>query len=239
MKLNDFTLRFLATVFCVVFLVGCNEKQDSTTGNYPPDSSQDKWGQFALVVIGTQNYFWNDSLAEQFPDFPKNISELLKFCRAEGIDIIHLRARFDPDMSNWPSCYKLAGKIPCVKGTEEEKAEPFARELPGETVIYKHSFDGFLDTGLADYLDKHNKKHLLVAGLDSGVCVLSTCFTAFQKGYLLTLLEDCCAGEINGYKFVTQYYNGFLFETIRFENIDDNYASWMERLDRLESVSKR
>lgn len=221
-----------------IFLASCSEKPDDPTGHMRPDPPQGKWGQFALLVIDIQNYFWNDELSGDFPDFPQNISALLSFCRSEGIDIIHLRARFEPDMSDWPSYFKLRGKIPCIRGTSGEAVRSFAQEAPGETVIYKHSLDGFLDTDLSDYLEQHHKKHLLIAGTDTGICVISTCFSAFQKGYLLTLLEDCCAGEINSHRFITRSYNGFIFETLSFKNIVENYSFWMERLKTLESIEK-
>jgi nicotinamidase-related amidase len=238
MKPKKLTLLSVIVMVSVALLSGCSGKNDGPAGLDRPASPQRKWGPFALLVIDIQNVFWNDQLAGDFPDFPENVSALLNFCRSEGLDIIHLRARFDPDMSDWPSFYKLRGKIPCVKGSPGEAVNPFAQEAPGETVIYKHSFDGFLDTGLSDYLEKHNKKHLFIAGTDTGVCVITTCFSAFQKGYLLTLLEDCCAGEITSHKFITRNYNGFIFETLSFKNIEDNYPLWMERLNRLAAIEK-
>lgn len=228
----------MISILSVLFLLCCNEKKYGATECYSSDSAQNKWGRFALLVIDIQNVFWNDELAGDFPDFPRNISALLNFCRSEGIDIIHLRARFDPNMSDWPSYFKLRGRVPCIKGTQEEGVQPFAQEAPGETVIYKHSFDGFLDTGLSDFLRQQHKKQLLIAGTDTGICIITTCFSAFQKGYLVTLLEDCCAGKVDSHKFITRDYNGFIFETISFKNIADNYPFWMERLNRLEAIEK-
>lgn len=239
MRSTTIKLVSMIAVAIAVFLFSCSGKMGDPAENMRPDPPQKKWGQFALLVIDVQNYFWNDDLAVDFPDFPRNISALLSFCRSEGIDVIHLRARFEPDMSDWPSYFKLRGKIPCIKGTPGETVWPFAQEAPGEPVIYKHSFDGFLDTGLSDYLEQHNKKYLLIAGTDTGVCVISTCFSAFQKGYLLTLLEDCCAGEINAHRFITRSYNGFIFETLSFKDIAGHYDSWMERLKTLESIEKK
>ncbi len=223
----------------VVLLLFFTKPGQTAEAQTPADSAADKWAPFALLVIDIQHYFWNDMLARDFPDFPENIKGLLDLCRSEGIDIIHLRARFEPDMSDWPSYFKLQGKIPCVRGTPGEIVQPFAKEKPGEKIIYKHSFDGFLDTALADYLRQNNKQHLLVAGVDTGVCVITTCFSAFQRGFLLTLLEDCCAGEINAHRFITQSYNGFIFESIGFKEIPSNYSVWLIRLNRLKSIEKR
>lgn len=227
------------TILCATFLFCGASRQPLAAEDRNPAEPPEKWDQFALLVIDIQHFFWNEKMSEDFADFPKNISSLLDFCRSEGIEVIHLRARFSPDMSDWPSFYKLRGKVPCIKGSEEEKVRDFARETPGETVIYKHSFDGFLDTDLDEYLKTHHKKHLLVAGISTGVCVINTCFSAFQKGYLLTLLEDCCAGQVYSHRFITQSYNHFIFETAGYRDIPDRYDAWVKKLDRLAVIEKK
>ncbi|GAG34847.1 unnamed protein product [marine sediment metagenome] len=75
------------------------------------------WDHFALLLIDVQQDFWTERLAESFPDFPANIARLLTLCRSEGIEIVHLRASFKADMSDWMPRYKLRGRIPCVQGT--------------------------------------------------------------------------------------------------------------------------
>ena len=35
--------------------------------------------------------------------------------------------------------------------------EDWAKELPGEKVFHKHTFDAFLNTGLAEYLHQQGK----------------------------------------------------------------------------------
>jgi nicotinamidase-related amidase len=65
-----------------------------------PDESA-YWEQFALLLIDVQRDFWPEQMAECFPHFPANVARLLKLCRAEGIEVVHLRADFKPDMSDW------------------------------------------------------------------------------------------------------------------------------------------
>ena len=57
------------------------------------------WGQFAVLLIDVQKDFWGEKTVERFPHFPSNVTRLLKLCRSEGIEVIHLRARFSPDMA--------------------------------------------------------------------------------------------------------------------------------------------
>src|SRR5436190_2148363 len=98
---------------------------------------QPDWTPFALLLIDVQRDFWPDETAQDFPKFPAQVANLLTFCRAEGIDVIHVRSHFNPDMSDWMLRYKLRGRIPCIDGTPGVEILPFALDIPGETVIIK------------------------------------------------------------------------------------------------------
>ena len=112
------------------------------------------WAPFALLLIDAQRDFWPEEMASSFPNFPANIARLLELCRIEGIEIVHLRAIFKPDMSDWMLKYKLRGSIPCVQGTPGVETLPFARERTGETVIVKQTFDGFFNRSCCGTCDR-------------------------------------------------------------------------------------
>jgi nicotinamidase-related amidase len=94
--------------------------------------TQRDWRLFALLLIDVQRDFWSEPMARSFPHFPTNIARLLTLCRAEDIEIVHLRASFKPDMSDWMARYELRGRIPCVQGTAGVEALPFALDEPSE-----------------------------------------------------------------------------------------------------------
>jgi ureidoacrylate peracid hydrolase len=106
-------------------------------------NTQHNWDQFALLLIDVQRDFWSERTAQVHPNFAANIATLLTFCRSEGIEVVHLRASFKADTSDWMPRYRLRGGIPCVQGTAGEEPAPFAVEKPGETIILKQTFDGF------------------------------------------------------------------------------------------------
>ena len=143
------------------------------------------WDAFALVLIDVQRDFWKDRMSQELSAYEKNVAQLLHLCRHEGIDVVHLRARFQSDESDWMVRYKSLGRIPCIEGTPGVEVFPFATEQAGEFVIYKQSFDGFHKPALPAFLEKHGKRYLLVAGLVTSVCVLLTAATAAQQGYLV------------------------------------------------------
>ena len=100
------------------------------------------WGLFALLAIDVQQDFWGESNQKNFPRFPSNLARLLSWSRGQGLEVVHLRAGFRPDRSDWMVRYRLFGRIPCVEGTPGITTLHFAAEQPGEAVFLKQSFDG-------------------------------------------------------------------------------------------------
>jgi len=101
------------------------------------------WDSFALLLIDVQQDFWAEGMSQKLPGYEQNVSRSLDLCRNEGIDIVHVRARFQPDKSDWMMKYRLLERcIPCVAGTPGVEILPSAAAETGEFVIYKQSFDG-------------------------------------------------------------------------------------------------
>lgn len=190
------------------------------------------WNAFALLLIDVQYDFWSMDVAEHFPRFPTRITRLLRFCRAEGLDVIHLRARFAPDGSDWMPRYTLRGRTPCVAGTPGADVLPFAVEAPGETVIVKQTFDGFLTPELLPTLQQRGKRFLLTAGLVTSTCVLLTTASAAQRGFLTAVVEDCTADSPTAHDHTLNSY-GFVFDRTPVKAIPDHYDAWTAALDRL------
>lgn len=191
------------------------------------------WSPFVLLLIDVQADFWEPETAAAFPDFPHNVERLLALCRRAGLDIVHLRASFQPDRSDWMARYRLLGKIPCVAGTAGADVLPCAQALPEEPIIEKQTFDGFLQPALPDYLEKNGKRFVLVAGIESSVCVLLTAMAATQRGYLTALIADCCADNQPAHEHTLRNYR-FAFDTVGYADILGRYGQWCDELSRLE-----
>jgi nicotinamidase-related amidase len=193
------------------------------------------WSQFALLLIDLQGDFWSDKTVQHFPDFPTNVARLLDFCRAEGLEIVHLRAEFEPDMSDWMVRYKLQGRIPCVRGTAGVEVLPFALPEPGETVIVKRAFDGFHNPELMQYLRSREKRFVLTAGLVTSVCVLFTTVSAAQRGFLAAVVEDCCADRPQQHEQTLETYQ-FIFGRTGVDLLPEHYPEWLADLRKLEAL---
>jgi nicotinamidase-related amidase len=196
------------------------------------------WEQFALLLIDVQRDFWSKLVVKAYPDFSANTTALLTLCRSEGIEVVHLRASFKADMSDWMPKYALRGGIPCVQGTAGAEPAPFAVERPGEKVILKQTFDGFHTQELLKYLRQKGKRFLLTAGLLTSVCVLFTTVSAMQKGFLVALVEDCCADEPNAHQQTLDRYS-FIFERTTVGSIVSRKTGWLAELKRLDRVKAR
>jgi len=144
----------------------------------------------ALVLIDVQEDFIH-AVENAFPKFNDNIVELLKYCRENKIDIIHVRAVYNDANSAWLPYYRFIR--PSINGSVKEDPASFTVAKDGEKVIIKHTFDAFLNTDLDDYLKKHNKKQLLFAGVVTNCCVLFSVTGAFLRGYQPIVISDCCA----------------------------------------------
>jgi nicotinamidase-related amidase len=184
-----------------------------------------EWDQYALVVVDAQHDFWPDDVAATAPDMPERLEWLLAFARDEGIRVIHVRAEFQPDGSDWMNRYRLRGSIPCIAGTHGAAPLAWAAEQPGESVIHKQSLDGFLGTDLDAELRSHGVRFVLIAGLITSTCVLLTAATATQLGYLVSVVSDCCADRETAHRFI--------FDPVRTDEIAGRRPEWDEQLARL------
>lgn len=196
--------------------------------------NRDHWEQFALLLIDVQRDFWSERVAEHFPDFPSNVARLLALCRREGIEVVHLRARFKADRSDWMPRYMLRGRIPCVERTEGVEVLPFAVEEGDELVIVKQTFDGFHSEDLLPYLRGRGKRFLLAAGLVTSVCVFLTAASASQLGFLVAVIEDCCADHPVSHKETLERY-AFVFERTTVHKMLDRRMEWLAVLKELDS----
>lgn len=187
------------------------------------------WSRYAVVLVDLQSDFWSDDVVATNPDLPERVTELLAYARANDLALVHVRARFAADGSDWMARYRLRGRIPCVEGTAGADTLPFAVELDGEPVVVKQSFDGFLGTGLHELLWARGIRSLLIGGLITSTCVLFTASTATQLGYLVSVLSDCCSDTDDAHASTLAAYR-FVFDTVRSTEIAERRDQWDAQL---------
>lgn len=191
------------------------------------------WSDYALLLIDVQEDFWPAGMDGKFPHFKDRVAALLSTCRAEKLDVLHIRATFQPDGSDWMARYRLRGSLPCITGTPGAAPMACALELPGEPLLYKHAFDSFTNPEVDAWLKAHGKRYVLVAGLVTAVCVLLTGMSASQRGYLVAIVEDACADQVDGMHdaVLARYTN--MMERVTVEQIVSRHSAWQGDLARL------
>lgn len=191
------------------------------------------WDPFALLLIDVQKDFWTDGMPIAFPDYAESVARLLGLCREQGIDVVHLRAQFKKDKSDWMARYLLGDEIPCIQGRAGARVLEYAAETADEPVFIKQTFDGFLNDEVPAWLSARNKRYLLMGGLVTSVCVLLTAAAAAQRGYLVSVVEDCCADKPESHIHTLERYP-FILDVTTVDDIVASRDGWLEKLSSLE-----
>ena len=173
--------------------------------------------QIALVLIDIQKDFWEPMSGDQtFKAFPENVAKLLSISREKGFNIIHVRSVFQPDRSDWMLFYRPEGRgqIPCISGTKGTEFTEFAEPMDGEKILEKQTFDSFIGTELEEHLQSLGIKAVLIAGLETSVCVLFTANSAYQRKYLPLVVSDACVDTKDRHENALEMYGDLSFKTI-------------------------
>jgi nicotinamidase-related amidase len=132
----------------------------------------------ALVLLDTQvNMFEESTAAYNAAQLLERLQELLRQARQTGAYIIHIQnngAEGDPD----------------EPGTPGWAFHPNLAPQEGETVLQKSTPDAFADTNLDYELRSRNIIRLVLAGLQSDLCIHATLRRAVDLGYEVVLIQD-------------------------------------------------
>ncbi len=130
----------------------------------------------AVLIMDYQNR----QLSNFSDDFQKEIlskaNEVLAKARHEGIRVIYVEV---------------------IRGerTKETEIHPAIIPRPEETVLTKRRTGPFSTTNLAEILKKQGIETLVLMGISTSGCVLSTVRCAADMDYKLIVLSDCCADQ--------------------------------------------
>jgi len=127
----------------------------------------------ALILIDIQDfYFPGGQLPLAGADTAAaNAFILLDYFRKEGGMVVHIKHAYEP-----------GGAIrEIVKPTENEK------------VIIKTEVNAFLNTDLDAYLRSHGKTELILAGMQTHMCLEAAARAGHDLGYACTVIADACA----------------------------------------------
>lgn len=112
----------------------------------------------------------------------------LKAVYSREFDVQPPSLRQDPERSHYPCKPNSWGSALIEPVAQLVRAKPKACT---EKVFEKHSYDGFHGTELLSFLKGCRVQTLLVAGVETQVCVLATAKSAAMNQFDTVILEDC------------------------------------------------
>eukprot|EP00929_Paragymnodinium_shiwhaense_P081590 TRINITY_DN42739_c0_g1_i1.p1 TRINITY_DN42739_c0_g1~~TRINITY_DN42739_c0_g1_i1.p1 ORF type:complete len:210 (-),score=39.18 TRINITY_DN42739_c0_g1_i1:270-899(-) len=186
------------------------------------------WADFAVVVVDTQR----DFAAKETATLAR-ISALMTFAREQGLTVVHVRNKRFADGRNWPSCYKSRGRMPrCMAETPGAEACEGVGEVPGEAVCFKGAFDIWADpSGAQDFAAAlRSKSHILVCGFVTSVCVLQCAIGAVNRGWIATLVEDCCFDDSPEFGEATLQRYSFGLGRAVSDDLSERLAAWQAEI---------
>jgi nicotinamidase-related amidase len=177
----------------------------------------------ALVVIDMQRDFiepggFGEALGNdvsRLAAIVPTVRELIGWCRALGIRVIHTREGHRPDLADCPPAKRRRGdpKVRIgapgpmgrilIDGEPGNDIVPALAPATGEAVIVKPGKGAFWATSLDDLLRGPGITHLLVAGVTTEVCVQTTMREANDRGYECLLIEDATESYFPAFKQAT------------------------------------
>ncbi|MBT2642243.1 cysteine hydrolase [Bacillus sp. ISL-41] len=132
----------------------------------------------ALAIIDVQNAMFLEG-EEVFNgnELLQGIRALIKQARLAKIAVVYVQ-------------HNETTGYPLENGTYGWEIHSEISPLEEDIIIQKTTPDSFLKTSLDQELRKREIDHLYLVGIQTEVCVDTTCRSAFSKGYKVTLVSD-------------------------------------------------
>lgn len=132
----------------------------------------------ALLVIDVQVGMFPESDPVHNPSvLLENIKNLIAKARFAGVPVVYVQHNAG------------AGK-PLEPGTRGWEIHPEIRSIEGDVLIQKTTPDSFHKTNLHQELSTRNIKRIVLTGIQTELCVDTTCRRASSLGYGVTLAKD-------------------------------------------------
>lgn len=135
----------------------------------------------ALLIVDWEKE-WTDAKSEYFvgdlSNATKKINKLIAFCRAGDYKIIFIK---HVEKDSKEAFAKNSRNVEFMDGLDIKKSD---------TIITKYKISPFFKTNLDAKLK--GVKEVVVAGILTNLCVRSSIQDAYDRGFEITVIKDCC-----------------------------------------------
>lgn len=148
----------------------------------------------ALILVDIQNDYFPGGKMEQEGSIEagNRAAALLAAFRAKQWPVVHIQ-----HIATSPTATFF---LPDTEGVEIHNS---VTPLAGETVLLKNYPNSFRKTGLLDYLQLHDIKHLVIAGMMTHMCIDTTTRAACDLEFKCQVAHDACATKALTFDGVT------------------------------------
>jgi nicotinamidase-related amidase len=154
-------------------------------------------GKTAIVIMDYQNDIVSFLAEEARKELLARASAVLSGARRGGIPIIYVVVRFRegyPEVSPRDTARRgLRDSSRLKEGTPGAEIVSTVAPQPGEPVVTKRRTGAFSTTDLAAILSAQGIETLVLMGVSTSGCVLSTVRWGAELDYRLVVVADCCA----------------------------------------------
>ncbi len=150
----------------------------------PTDRAEGRLRDAALLIIDIQAFYFPDGMMPlAAPEAASaKAAELIGCFRAAGRPVIHVqhlpKGVDEPDPTGIEPQYRIHRDV---------------LPKPGEPVIGKHHANSFRETGLEAVVRELGVTRLVVAGMQTHMCVEAAVRAAADLGFEVTVVHDACA----------------------------------------------
>lgn len=126
---------------------------------------------------------------------------LIKSCREMNIPIIYTRHINRGDaigLANNEPLNALCEPLYYHDNTDSIEVADLIKPEPHDIIIDKYRYSGFHESSLDLMLKSLGVEHLLIGGVLTDVCVISTVMDAYYRDYQVSLIEDICGTTTEG-----------------------------------------
>ncbi len=151
-------------------------------------------GNTAIIVVDMINdnvYTKSHSgMDDQAQAIIPAIQQLLNNAREQGSPVIFANDAFLPD----DFIFRGTGMKPhAIMGTEGAKVISDFGPEKSDIILEKRRFSGFMGTNLEARLREMGVDTIVIAGIGTPVCALTTALDGLAHDFKVIMLEDCCA----------------------------------------------
>lgn len=142
----------------------------------------------ALLIIDVQNYFINKNTQH----LPSNIK---RFISENHFPVIVFSQFINSPDSQFVKQLNFTG---CMRPPYSDIVDELKPWVKKNNVFTKNTFSIFSNPDFEKFLKKNKIEELVICGLDTDYCILADCFNAFDKGYKVSVVADCCGSFTSG-----------------------------------------